>query len=168
MKNAPDVLLTPDDRAELKKLISSGRSHARVQIRARILLLAAERSSAHSRGGDRRRSTSNKDIAAILQVHPRTVSRVRQRYVSEGLEAALHDRSRSGRPVEITGEVEAKVTMLACSAPPEGRDHWTLQLLADKMVELDYIDHLSDVAVMKVLKKTNCGLGRSRVGVSHR
>jgi putative transposase len=163
MKTAPDVLLTAEDRQQLKTLTSSGVSPARVQTRARILLMAADRTSGRGRS-----RTSNKEIAALLHVHPRTVSRVRQRYVAEGLQAALYDQARAGRPLEITGDVEAKVVMLACSAPPDGRDRWTLQLLADRMVELAYIDHLSDVAVMKVLKKTNCAPGLSRVGRSRR
>jgi len=111
---------------------------------------------------------ANLDIAAMLHINPRTVSRTCQHYVRDGLDAALYDRARSGRPLEITGDVEAKLTMLACSTPPDGRDHWTLQLLADKMVELQYIEHVSDVAVMKVLKKTNCALGRSKAGASRR
>ena len=167
MKTAPEIHLQEGELKRLRTLVRTGREQARVLTRARILLLAAEVSSSHGRGGQgHRRSTSNQDIAAVLQVSSRTVSRIRQRYVEEGLEAALYERPRTGHPLEITGDKEAKLTMLACSLPPEGRDRWTLRLLADKMVELDYIGHISDVAVMKVLKKTNCVLGRSRVGVS--
>ena len=168
MKTAPDILLKEGEPKSLKAIIRTGARPARVQTRARILLLAAERSAGHSRGGDRRRSTSNADIAKMLQLSSRTVSRTRQRYVSGGLEAALYDKPRVGRPVRITGDIQAKLTMLACSAAPDGRARWTLQLLADKMVELHYIDTISDVAVLKVLKKTNCARGRSRVGASPR
>jgi transposase len=169
MKTSPKIHLAEGEQDHLKELVSTGRERARVLTRARILLLAADLSSGHGIGGKGHRlSTSNHDIAAVLQVSDRTVSRTRQRYVVEGLEAALYDRRRTGRPVEITGETEAKVAMIACSAPPEGRDHWTLQLLADKMVELEYIEHISDVAVMKVLKKTGCVLGRSKSGASRK
>ncbi len=165
MKTAPEIRLTTQDRAKLKKLISTGTSPARIQARARILLMAAER-SVGSRGGERRRSNSNLAISEAVQVSDKTVARVRQRYVEGGLEAALYERPRTGRPPRITGEVEAKLVMLACSSPPEGRGRWTLQLLADKMVELGYIDTISDVGVMKKLKKTGLDLGQSRVGAS--
>lgn len=147
-----------EERRQLKALISKGVSPARVQARARILLMAAER-SVGSRGGSRRRTKSNEAIAETLQISARTVSRVRQRFISGGLERALYDQPRSGRPVEIDGEAEAKLTMLACSAPPEGRARWTLQLLADRMVELGYVDHISDTWVKKRLKKTTCDRG---------
>jgi len=165
MKNFPLIQLHDKEPERLKALVSTGRERARVLTRARILLLAAEYSRSHTAPGQRR-STAPRDIAAVLQIHPRTVSRTCQRYVAAGLDAALYDQPRGGRPLEITGDVEAKLTMLACSTPPDGRDRWTLRLLADKMVELDYIDHVSAVTVMKVLKKTNYTLGRSRAGAS--
>jgi transposase len=165
MKNFPLIQLPDAEAQQLKTLATTGRERARVLTRARILLLAADYSRSHLAPGQRR-STAPRDIAAALQIHPRTVSRTCQRYVAAGLDAALYDRPRSGHPVEITGEVEAKLTMLACSTPPDGHDHWTLQLLADKMVELEYIEHISNVAVMQHLKKTNCAHGRSRAGVS--
>ena|SRR5438132_43905 len=163
MRTAPEIKLSTEERAKLKKLVSSGTSPARVQTRARTLLLASER-SVGSRGGERRRANSNREIAQVLGVSERTVSRIRQRFIESGLDTALHDRTRCGRPPTITGEVEAHLTMLACSSPPQGRSRWTLRLLADKMVELGYIEHISDVGVMKTLKKTNFDLGRSRVG----
>jgi|SRR5689334_8814720 len=163
MRTAPEVKLSKEERAALKKLVSSGKSPARVQTRARMLLMAAER-SVGSRGSDRRRANSNREIAHLLGVSERTVSRTRQRFIEGGLDEALQERSRSGRPPRITGEVQAKLTMLACSSPPQGRARWTLQLLADKMVELGYIESISDVGVMKTLKKTSLDLGQSRVG----
>ena|ERR671935_1235006 len=165
MRTAPEIKLTKEERATLKKLVSSGTSPARMQTRARMLLMAADR-SVGARGTDRRRANSNCEIAEMLGVSERTVSRTRQRFIEGGLDAALQEQPRSGRPPRITGEVEAHLTMLACSAPPEGKARWTLQLLADKMVELEYIDAISDVTVMNTLKKTNFGLGQSRVGAS--
>ncbi len=167
MRTAPEIRLSTDERRQLKELVGKGVSAARVQTRARVLLMAAER-SVSSRGGDRRRTNSNQAIGEALQISARTVSRIRQRFVAGGLEAALHDRARPGRPVEIDGAAEAKLSMLACSEPPEGRKHWTLQLLADRMVALGYVEHISDTWVDKLLKKTNCVPGRSRVGASRR
>lgn len=167
MRTAPEIRLSTEERRQLKELVSKGVSPARVQTRARVLLMAAEY-SVSSRGGTRRRTNSNQAIGEALQISGRTVSRIRQRFLDGGLEAALYDHGRPGRPVEIDGEAEAKLVMLACSAPPEGRKHWTLQLLADRMVELGYVEHISDTWVMKRLKKTNCDPGLSRAGASRK
>jgi len=75
------------------------------------------------------------------------------------VQAALYDKPRGGRPPVVDGEAEAKLVMLACSSPPEGRSKWTLQLLADRMVELGYVPHISDTWVSKRLKKTSSSLG---------
>lgn len=158
MKVAPEIRLTTEERRQLKAIVSQGAHPARVQTRARILLMAAER-SVSSKGGATRRTNSNLTIAESLQISARTVSRVRQAFVRSGLEAALYDRPRPGRPVQLDGEVEAKLVMLACSDPPEGRSRWTLQLLADRLVALGYAGHVSDTWVMERLKKANCDLG---------
>ena len=158
MKTAPQIRLNNKERATLKKLISAGTSPARVQSRARILLMASDMSTGsrgNGKSGTRRRTNSNQTIADTLQLCSKTVSRVRQRFVQDGLDLALYDKPRIGRPVELDGEVEAKLVMLACSTPPQGRSKWTLQLLADKMIELDYAEHISDTWVMKRLKKTS-------------
>lgn len=165
MRTAPEIKLTPQQRATLRQLVSSGTSPARVQTRARILLMAAER-SVGARGGERRKTNSNQSIAEALQLCARTVSRVRQAFVQAGSQAALYDKPRGGRPPVIDGEAEAKLVMLACSSPPEGRSRWTLQLLADRMVELGYAPHISDTWVGKRLKKTLSNPGASRVGAS--
>jgi transposase len=146
MRRAHPIELTEAQRGELKKLVSSGTVGARVQTRARILLMAAK-------------GEGNQEIANALEVSWRTVIRIKGRFLEEGLEA-IQEHSRPGRPPTITGDIEAKLVMLACSEPPEGRARWTLQLLADKMVELGYVEHISDVGVMKHLKKTGCVLGR--------
>lgn len=158
MRTAPEIRLSDEDRSTLKQLVSSGTCKARVHTRARILMMAAEM-SVGSRGTDTRRTNSNQAIAEALDMCSKTVSRVRQLFVQGGLEAALYDKPRSGRPPEIDGEAEAKLVMLACSTPPEGRGKWTLQLLADKMVELGYVEHISDTWVMKRLKKTSSSPG---------
>lgn len=146
MRRAEQLQLTEVERKELKRMISTGKGQARVLTRARIVMLAAE-------------GKSNQQIADALGVSWRTVIRIRNRFKEERLQA-IKEHSRPGRPARITGDIEAKLVMLACSQPPEGRARWTLQLLADKMVELGYIDTISDVGVMKRLKKTGLDLGK--------
>ena len=156
MKVAPEIHLSVEERKHLRELTRQGEGTARRHTRALILLrLDALR---QSRNG--RRSRSNQTVGAEFGVCARTVSRLRQRYLQEGLVGALSDAPRAGRPVEIDGAAEAKLVMLACSTPPPGRDHWTLQLLADQMVALGYAQHLSDTWVLARLKKTGCGRGR--------
>ena len=116
------VQLSKADRQELNALIRSGEWAARAQTRARILLL--------SDGNQKKMST--KEIAAALLCSLLTITHIRQKYVEGGMENALYDQPRPGAVPKITGEIEAQLTMLACSAPPEGRSRWTLQLLADR------------------------------------
>jgi hypothetical protein len=99
------------------------------------------------------------DTASVLMCSLPTITNIRRKFVEGGLANALYDQVRPGAIPKITGEVEAQLTMLACSAPPEGRSRWTLQLLADKLVELKLVDSISDVAVMHRLKKMNLSLG---------
>ena len=89
-----------------------------------------------------------------------TVKRTRWRFLQEGLEAALKEKPRPGRPPKITGEIEAKLTVLACSQPPEGHAQWTLRLLAGRLVELGYLESISHTAVGNRLKKTRSNPGR--------
>ena len=138
------VQLTPEQRVHLEQMIRAGSAPARVQTRARILLLA-DRTQL-----DRR---TDPEIAAALLCSGNTVGNIRRRFVRDGLDAALYDRPRPGAKPKITGEVEAHLTVLACSQPPAGKAHWTLQMLADKLVELQLVDSISDVAVMHRLKK---------------
>ena len=144
------VHLTDDQRMQLETLIRSGTSPARVQTKARILLLTDR-----SQG----RQTADAAIVMSLGVSRPTIIRVRRRFVLEGLDAALYDKPRPGAPPKITGAVEAHLTVLACSDPPAGQGRWTLQLLADTLVELKLVESISDVAVMHRLKKTNCSPG---------
>lgn len=146
MRTARPLQLTDEQRAELEALIHTGKAAARVQTRARILLLSSE--------GKR-----DAELAQVLHTSPATVQKTRRLFFREGLHSALYDKPGRGRPPRITGEVQAHLTMLACSTPPEGRSRWTLQLLADKMVELQYIDAISDQTVYKTLKKTNSSPG---------
>lgn len=145
------VVLSDDHRTHLESLIRAGNAPARTQTRARILLLT-----------DRRQENLRPDaeIAAALLCSLTTVRNVRHRFVRNGLDAALYDRPRPGAKPKITGETEAHLTLLACSAPPEGQARWTLRLLADRLVELGYVESLSHVAVGERLKKMNSNPGR--------
>jgi hypothetical protein len=155
------VTLTAEERAELETLISAGKAAARKLTHARILLLADVAQGQHRH---------DEDIVAALGASLRTVERVRQRFVTEGLPAALHPRPQPVRPgkVKIKGDVEQKLIDLACSDPPRGRCHWTLQLLADELVVLGLLDRVSVETVRQALKKTTSGPGSSPAGASRR
>jgi transposase len=133
--------LTRAERRSLKTLFDSGQDQNRVQTRGRILELL-----------DRQMPPA--EIATILSCAVGTVYNVKHRYEHEGLEAALREKPRSGRPVEIDGTQRAKLTALACSTAPTGHARWTLRLLADKAVELGFVEHISHNAVKEILKKT--------------
>jgi transposase len=98
-------------------------------------------------------------VAAALLCSPSTVANVRRRFNQGGLSAALYEKPRPGQKPKVTGDIEAKLTMLACSQPPEGHARWTLRLLAEQMIELEYIDYVSHVTVGEVLKKTKLSPG---------
>lgn len=155
MKKQYIVQLTDEQRSQLERLTSIGTHKARVLARARILLLADQH-------------FTDERIAQLLSVGDSTVERVRKRFATHGLDLALYGIKQPGRPVRITGDVEAKLVMLACSSPPEGRARWTLQLLADKLVELKFLESISDQQVYKMLKKTNLSLGAKSSGASPR
>lgn len=154
------VALTAEERAGLEQLISTGKSAARKLTHARILLLADEWQG---------QAYTDTEIVSALGVSLRTIERVRQRLVTEGFEAALEHRPQPPRPdkIKIKGNVEQKLLELACSEPPRGRCHWTLQLLVDELVVLGLVDTLSIVTVWQALKKMTSNRGSSRLGVSH-
>jgi transposase len=139
-KKAQPVTLSSNDLRSLKTLLTRGTAPARTLSRARILDLL-------------HRGQAPADIATFLQVTPQTVFNVKRRFLEGGLQAALYDQPRSGRPVEIDGTQRAKITALACSTPPTGRARWTLRLLADQVVELGYCESLSHTTARKILKK---------------
>ena len=129
---------------QLEKLVRSGKALARTLTRARVLLLTDYSTGQH---------LTDEAIAATLRVSMPTIGRVRRRCLADGVDAAVHDRSRSGKPPKITGEIEARLVVLACSDPPEGHRQWTLRLLADRVVALGYVDSISHVAIGNRLKK---------------
>jgi len=155
------VTLTADERADLEQMVSSGKAAARKLTHARILLLADDFCG---------KGYADEQIVAALGTSLRTASRVRQQLVTQGLEVALLRRPQPPRPdkVKIKGDVEQRLLELACSDPPQGRCHWTLQLLADELVVLGLVDRVGIETVRKALKKTTSSRGSSRPGVSRR
>lgn len=148
MKKRYIVNLSESEREQLRCLIGEGKAAARLLTHARILLKADP--GAHGPGWE------DGAIADALETGTATVERVRKRFVTEGLAAALHPRPASRQPARKLGGVqEAHLVALACSAPPNGRGRWTLRLLADKLVELQEVETISYETVRRTLKKTN-------------
>jgi transposase len=135
------IQLNETDREYLESLISKGELTAKAYRRA-LGLLELDRGKTYT------------VVSTMLRTTIPTVSGWAVQYRKNGLEA-LQDQPRSGRPIEIDGEQRAKITALACSEPPEGYAQWSLRLLADKVVELGYCEHVSHTEVGEILKKTN-------------
>ena len=147
--------LSHDERSSLTTILRRGTTPARVQTRARVLdLLHRKRHPA--------------DIAATFGLSVQTIFNIKRRYLAEGLDAALIDKPRSGKPCRIDGVARAKITALACSAAPQGHARWTLRLLADKSIELGFCDAISHSTVQEVLKKTAFNRTSRSRGVSAR
>ena len=146
------VKLSEPERARLRTLVGSGTAPARTLTHARILLKANQ-----GEGGP---GWSDGAIAGALEVHPATVARVRRQYVAQGLAAALA-RKRPDRvyPRVLDGAAEAHLVAIACSAPPTGRKHWTLRLLADELVRLDVVPAVSYETVRRTLEQTPSNRG---------
>jgi transposase len=147
------VTLTAEERNSLQDLIAAGKAAAKKLIHARILLKADA-----APGGP---AWTDARIAEALEVHRSTVERLRERFVEQGLDAALgrKDQDRPSRQRTLDGKAEARLIALACSAPPSGRVRWTLRLLADKLVELEIVDTVSTETIRRTLKKTNSNRG---------
>jgi hypothetical protein len=142
------VILTDSERDLLKHLISAGSESARKLTHARILLKANQ-----GPGGP---GWTDEAIGEAVEVSQPTVSRIRQQYVTQGLEAALNRRPPTREyQRKLDGAQEARLIAVACGTPPNGVDRWTLRLLADKLVELEVVDDISYQTVRRVLKKTN-------------
>ena len=143
------VRLSGEERKSLTNLVSSGKGPARIFTRARILLKADV-----GEGGP---SWPDEKIAEALDVTVQTIERVRKQLVEEGLEAVLSRRKYVQKisRKKLDGDAEAHLIALACSESPEGFSRWSLRLLADRMVELGYVESISHEAVRRVLKKTS-------------
>jgi transposase len=147
------VTLTAEERESLQGLITTGKAAAQKLAHARILLKADA-----AEGGP---AWDDQRIADATEVSTDTVARVRQRFVERGLEAALtrKKQDRPSRERKLDGRAEARLIALACSAPPDGRKEWTMKLLADRLVELEVVDTVSDETVRRILKKTRSSRG---------
>jgi transposase len=153
------VALEADERAALEQLVSVGKAASRKLTHARILLLA------DAAQGD---GQSDDDIVIALGAGLNTIGRVRKRFVMEGVNAAIDHRPQPVRPdkVKIKGDIEQRLVKLACTDPPRGRCHWTLQLLADEMVVLGLVNSISTETVRQALKKTTFSPGLYSHGAS--
>jgi putative transposase len=137
----PHIELTDKERTELKTLLSKGQLSVKVFKRATALLEL-----------DRGKTMST--VAQTVDVSYPTILSWRDKFATQRLQC-LYDAPRSGRPIEIDGEARAKITALACTPAPEGHARWKLSMLAEKAVELEYVEHISDTHVGTLLKKTN-------------
>ena len=140
-----EVKLTQDEHESLSTYVTRGQKSAREINRARILLLAND-------------GLKDQDIEKVLRVSRVTIYNMRKKYQSKGVQHildVLQDEPRGGRPMKFESKIEAQVTMLACSAPPQGAARWTLQLIAEKLIKLDRVDTISHESVRSILKKTS-------------
>lgn len=151
------VTLTPDERVQLETVMSKGK-HSSLQFRNACILLNCDE-------GEYGQKTSNEQIAQILQITTKTVERLKQRFIEEGFEACM-DRKPYPEVKEIKtdGDFEAHLIAMSCSKAPDGYTRWSLRMLADKMVELAYVESVSHETVRQVLKKTKLSRGGSKAG----
>lgn len=147
------ITLSDEERCELIKIVQNNKSTSLKTKRAFILLASEET------------SLSNSAIASRYHVSVRSVEKLRKRFVEQGFRVALSGKKWGGHKQKtFDGRVEAHLVALRCSDPPEGYNKWTLRLLADKMVSLEYVPSICHTTVGKMLKKTKLNLGKSRVG----
>ena len=152
------VTLNEDERTHLEELISKGKHRSQKVLNALILLGCDE-------GEFQTQRSTNEELARVLNVSMRKIDRLKKRFVEEGLETALT--GRKGSRVydrKIDGDFEAHLIAVSCSEPPEGFSRWSLRLLADRVVELEYIDSVSHETVRQILKKTKSSPGDKKDG----
>ena len=152
------VTLDEDERRHLFSLTSKGKHRSQKVLNALILLACDE-------GEHQERRSTNEEISRVLGISMRKIDRVKNRFVVDGLDVALNGRKGS-RVYEkkVDGKLEAHLIALSCSEPPEGFERWSLRLLADKAVELEYIGQISHETVRRVLKKTSSSPGSAKDG----
>lgn len=152
------VTLTEEERKFLTELVSKGKHRSQKILNALTLLACDE-------GEHQQSHSKNEEIARVLNTSMRKIDRVKKRFVLDGLDVALSGRKGSRiYEKKADGDFEAHLVALSCSKPPEGFARWTLRLLADKVIELNYIDSVSHETVRRVLKKTNSSLGSGKGG----
>lgn len=145
------VELTSEEQRQLEGLVKKGKV-AGYKIRHAQMLLKADQ-------GKQGPGWRDKQIAQAFGAHLTTVERLRKRFVEQGLEAALERNKRQNYTCKLDGDAEARLITIACGEPPEGRNEWTLRLLADRLVELSVVDSISHMTVSRTLKKTNSSPG---------
>jgi transposase len=145
------VTLTEEERERLEGLTRKGRAPVRMVRRAQMLLLASE-------------EQRDEDIAKALHIGVSTVERTRRRCVEEGVEASLRERPRPGARPKLGPKEQAFVVALACTKPPEGRERWTMGLLAERVVELKIVPDITDESLRRLLKRTSSSRGSTRSG----
>ena len=152
------VTLTKEERQELTSIIQKGKHRSQRVLNALILLNCDE-------GKHQQNRSKNKEVSSVLQISMRKIDRVKKCFVEQGLEIALNG-TKGQRVYEkkADGDFEAHLVALSCSAPPEGFARWSLRLLADRVVELNYIDNISHETIRRVLKKTKLSLGVRKAG----
>ena len=153
------VTLSKAERDELYDIVKKGKRKAQTIRNALILLNCDE--------GEHGDKIKNEDVAKVLHIGDRTIDRLKKSFVEEGFEIALYGKTEVSPRYHkriIDGEVEAKLVALCCSNPPEGFAQWSLRLLADQMVELEYVESVSYETIRRTLKKTNLSLGKSKDG----
>jgi len=152
------VTLTKEEREELRSITAKGTYRSWKVINALILLACDE-------GEFQKDRSTNKEISKVMNVSMRKIDRVKKNFVMDGLDITLngHTRNRTYKK-KIDGDFEAHLIAISCSEPPEGFGRWSLRLLADKVVELGYVDSISHETIRYVLKKTNLNLGKKKDG----
>jgi transposase len=155
MRKTGIVRLNDEQRADLRRRLEQDALNGRQRRRHEILLLADQ-------------GHTDAQIAAATHAGRSTVERVRQRFLAAGLEAALGERPRCGAPAKLDGKQEALLIALACSDAPRGQARWTARLLANRAVELEIVESISESSVRRLLKKTRSSRGRSARGASRR
>ena len=152
------VTLTKEERQYLNKIVSKGTHKSQKVINALLLLSCDE-------GDFQEKRSTNKDISRVLKIGMRKIDRVKKRFIEEGLDITLNGKKASRiYTKKADGDFEAHLIALSCSDPPEGFSRWSLRLLADKIVELDYIDNVSYETIRQVLKKTKLNRGAKKAG----
>ena len=149
------IKLSKSEVGDLTAIINKGR-HTSYAFRSAYILLNCDK-------GDyaQNPSVTNEEIAKFLRVGERTIDRIKKKFIEEGFDSVLQRRpSSQNYTKKMDGDLEAKLVTLCCSEPPEGYAKWSLRLLADKLVELNYVDSISHVSVRRALKKTNLSLGK--------
>ena len=145
------IKLTKEEVEELSAIVSKG-SHTAQKYKAAYILLNCDQ-------GEYGDKSTNEQISKILKVGMRTIDRVKKRFLEEVIESLERRPTTRKYEIKVDGDVEAKLVHLCCNEPPRGYAKWSLRLLADKMVELNYVESISHVTVRSVLKKTNLSLG---------